>query len=103
VTILGNNLIGASSACRFGDQEETHALSGSSTLLRCVAPPQPPGAVSVDVSFPGGHLVSTGLAFLYVAQPEIEGVTPSVASGYGGELVTVLGKTRTPQLSTFNP
>ncbi|KAJ1484295.1 hypothetical protein T484DRAFT_1894602, partial [Baffinella frigidus] len=70
---------------------DTRAVSGSSSLIRCLAPPQPPGAVSVDVSFPGGELVATGLAFMYVDQPEIEGVIPSVASGYGGELVTVLG------------
>ena len=75
----------------FGSTSATGvAVNPDGTELTVPAPPHPAGAVTVTVTTPGGS-ASLAAGYVYVAAPELTGVSPDAGPLAGGATVTLTG------------
>ena len=89
VTIIGTNLIGASSAL-FGGSSATGVSVINATAVSAITPTHTAGAVYVNVTTPNGTAIGTNV-FTYVAPPTVTSVAPSTGPVGGGRTVTIIG------------
>ncbi|CAM9091873.1 unnamed protein product, partial [Phaeothamnion confervicola] len=95
--VTGRGFRRGGALCRLGGAAAVPAVVLSDTALRCVAPPQPPGTVDLELLAPGaggsggnstgggsdgpGAYATAEAAFTYVTAPSIVAVTPEMVSG----------------------
>ena len=93
VTVVGRNFRqGAAASCVFGDVE-VEALVLSNRSLECVAPfARLPGPVSFEVLVNHTAIAQPAVAFRYLSQPRLSGISPDFGPASGNTLVTVFGQ-----------
>ncbi|CAM9157522.1 unnamed protein product, partial [Ectocarpus fasciculatus] len=93
VTVTGTGFVGVHAImCEFGSLGTL--VPGrwmDSTTVTCVSPPHMPGAATLRLSVNGQQFVETGLAFQYLIESTVRGITPSSGPQQGGTLVEVDG------------
>ena len=93
VSIMGGNFFdGGSLFCRFGSNEPTRAIYSTSDHVKCVAPNNSPGKVSILVSNNGNNYVTNNnITFTYLEVSRVSALLPKTGSINGGTIVTVYG------------
>jgi hypothetical protein len=93
VSIIGSNFIDSEAlVCRFGNKDPVKAVFLSSGNVKCVAPKNPPGKVSVVVSNNGFDYVENSDAiFTFLPGARVSSFFPKIGSMKGGTTIAVYG------------
>lgn len=92
ITITGVNLSHTGlEACRFGGEAQVKAVWWSTQVIKCQAPPSPPGLVSVELTLNGVEWLALPFGIRYEPNRFAHSLTPSMGPMSGGSLVAVTG------------